>query len=123
MIIYLLEIIYIIYFIIFFKTRYSFHHPLELFIQKKNTIDYLKHPLYTGIYQNKICPLGHLSAILLSIWIIIRLLIFNKPYLINIIIWITLLLLGFILNINYFIYLLPIAILDIVILYKHYINN
>lgn len=120
----LIESIYIIYIIIFFKTKYSFHHLLEIEIQKgsywHNLSSFIKHPVHTGIYENKICPLGHLTAILLVIWIFTKKLLFKNPKYINLIIWMIILISGIILNINFFIYLLPAFFLDIFIVNKDF---
>ena len=51
----LFEIIYLYYMFFLFKTKYSIHHPFEILFQD---IPYAKHPIDTGIYENKICDLG-----------------------------------------------------------------
>jgi hypothetical protein len=112
----LLKSLYIYYFLIIFKTKYSFHHPLEIFIQDKTkTLKLLKHPVYSTVYENKICKLGHLVGILLILWICGRntFLPKNKLLFYNKIIWFLVMSLGFIMNINFFTYLLPISIIDI----------
>ena len=119
-----IEIIYIIYIIIFFKTKYSFHHLLEIEIQNgkywRNVTSFIKHPINTEVYENKICPLGHLTAVLLVIWIITRSFLSKNPKYINLVIWIIILISGFILNINFFIYLLPAFIIDVYIVNKDF---
>ena len=106
----LLVSIYLIYFICFFKTKWSIHHPLEYYLIKDQP-SWLQHPISSGLYQNKICPLGHLSAIALVFWILLR-----KPNSQgwNRVIWWSVLSIGLLLNLNYVVYLLPIAILDLI---------
>jgi hypothetical protein len=117
MIIYLVECLYIIFILIFFKTKYSFHHPLEIYIQKKTFIDWISHPLQTNLYENKICFLGHIFAIVIVLWIIFKNNYKNKTkFYIKKVIWILTILIGFILNFNFFIYLIPRFINELIIL-------
>ena len=113
----LIKSVYIIYILIFYKTTYSLHHPFEIAMQNKTTqITLLKHPVYSTHYENKICPLGKLVGVLLVIWIYsrnnIKTILTRRCY--NMGIWLTVLGLGFLANINFFIYLLPVAVLDII---------
>ena len=64
----IIESVYIFYMFNIFKTRFSIHHPFEYLIS--NT--YIKHPIYTGKYENKICTFGHHVSILIIIWFILR---------------------------------------------------
>ena len=105
-----LSSIYILYIIIFFKTKWSIHHPLESYILQDRP-KWIQHPVSSGRYENKICCLGHWTAIGLVLWIWIRRLI-PKKKIWNTIIWITILVVGSCMNLNFFIYLLPIAIYD-----------
>ena len=99
-----------------FKTTKSFHHPYELLIGEKLS-NFIKHPISTGIYENKICDFGKLISILLIIWIFIRILLKKKfkISLINNIIFMSVLIGSLILNINAFIYFIPIFIYELLI--------
>ena len=107
----ILEGIYLYFMFNVFKTNIDINNPIEYIITSKN--NYLKHPITTGIYQNKICPLGNLAGKLLFIWLIIRNFITNEKaqYLNNIFLKLTLVL-SFIMNWNAFTYFLPVYIID-----------
>lgn len=66
-----LEAVYIIYMFHFFRTRYSVHHPLEAVLTQN--ADVLRHPIATGLYESKICPLGSIVGIFVAIFILLRL--------------------------------------------------
>ena len=108
----IIESIYIIYMYNFFKTNKSIHHPLEMIMQK-NINGFLKHPISTGIYENKICNFGKLISYLLAFLIMSRYIYRNKIRITNIIILILVFILSFILNMNSFVYLIPVFILEI----------
>ena len=57
-----------------FKTKISFHHPLEVLIQNRDFSDYLRHPISSNIYESKICKLGNDVSLLIICWLWIRLL-------------------------------------------------
>ncbi len=119
----ILEAIYIIYMWNFFKTTYSFHNIWETNLMSHPTIpNFFKHQIKNTDYSNKICPLGNLSAYLLAFWIIITKII-TPQYLSNktqqylktttkVIFTITAIL-AFIMNLNAFIYLIPIFIYEL----------
>ena len=112
----LLISIYIIYILVYFKTSYSVYHPLEVILQNNLSVNsILKHPLYnTGLYENKVCGLGHIMAFLLAFWILNRKMITNNQYTnINNWIWYIIMTLSLILNPNVFVYLLPVFCLEI----------
>lgn len=116
----IIEAIYICYMMNYFKTKYSLHLPLEK-ITKYNK--FLIHPINTGAYENKICPLGNLIGFLIPIWILIRV-IYKKSKIVrnmNIIIWILIFIMSFIMNINAFIYFIPAFIIEFILL--HNTNN
>tara|TARA_B100001063_G_scaffold247257_1_gene291822 strand:- start:4105 stop:4386 length:282 start_codon:yes stop_codon:yes gene_type:complete len=84
--------------------------------------NFFKHQIKNTDYSNKICPLGNLSAYLLAFWIIITKII-TPQYLSNktqqylktttkVIFTITAIL-AFIMNLNAFIYLIPIFIYEL----------
>jgi hypothetical protein len=120
----IIESIYIYYVYNLFKTRYSFHHPIEVMLQKNPTSDYFKHPIYSGEYESKICPFGKFISKLLIIWIFLR--IYLKKHYNNLInikkinkIIFTLVLIGSILmNFNSFIYFIPVFIYELLITNK-----
>ena len=71
----IIEIIYLIYFFNFFRTKYSFNHPLEFIITSKLS-NYFKHPISSDIYENKICSFGNFGSILISIYFLIRIILY-----------------------------------------------
>lgn len=106
-----IEAIYITYMLVFFKTKVSFHLPLEKNIQNSlSTLKFCLHPINTGIYENKVCFLGHLFAYFIIIWNLIRYINQGKLLILNNIIWIIALILSVIMNPNVTIYLLPVFI-------------
>ena len=65
-------------------------------------------------YESKICPFGHFIGKILAIWIIIKTLFINKiTWLINIIVWIIVFICSLLMNMNSFIYLIPIFVYEI----------
>ncbi len=105
----LFESFYIIYMYNFFKTKISFHHFLEIIINFKKGIFY--HPINTSLYENKICDFGKYSSFIIALWFIIRNFIKNSNQINNIII-IIIFITSFIMNLNAFIYLIPIFIIE-----------
>ena len=64
-----IEIVYVIYILRFFKTRYSLAHPMVKF-----NSEYLKHPI--GKFdapQSNICKFGQDGAIIIAILLLLRL--------------------------------------------------
>lgn len=111
MILSFIEGTYLFYMFSHFKTRYSIHHPLEYIYNK---YDFIKHPISTGLYENKICDLGDLVSKLLFFWFIIRHFIKNNILMNKInTLFIVLLFIGsLVMNMNAFIYILPIIIFE-----------
>ena len=66
----IVEIIYVIYIFNYFKTTIEFNHSFESYFTKRNA--YFVHPVGTGNYENKICPLGHLLSYIFAIFIVLR---------------------------------------------------
>jgi hypothetical protein len=97
---------YIFYMYNIFKTKYSIHHPFE---NRFNT-KLLKHPIKTGRYESKICLLGKYVGGFLLLWFLFRHKIKNDCYS-NIIIFIVTSG-SLIMNINAFIYLIPILLIE-----------
>ena len=112
----LIESIYIYYMYNLFKTTISFHHPLEIMFQNKNLSTYLQHPISSGVYESKICKLGNDVSILIIFWLWIRLL-FPKINILkyNYLIFLIILICSLLMNMNSFIYLLPIYVYELYI--------
>lgn len=113
----IVESTYIFYMYNLFKTKYSFHHPFEYIINSFN-IDFIKHPIYSGKYESKICNFGKFISILLIIWIWLRYYLnnyFKKNIIIfmNKIIFLNVLIFSLIMNINSFIYFIPVYIYEL----------
>ena len=115
----LLESFYVYYMYNNFKTKVSFHNPVEILIQKGNTTDYFRHPISTNIYESKICPLGKFVSKILVLWIFGRFFLNkNKMLKYNKILFIILSLSTLIMNMNSFIYYIPIYIYEFFIFPK-----
>tara|TARA_B110000483_G_scaffold241784_2_gene325714 strand:- start:398 stop:781 length:384 start_codon:yes stop_codon:yes gene_type:complete len=112
----LIESIYIYFMYNLFKTKISFHNPIEIYIQNKNISHFLKHPVYNGSYESKICPFGKFVSIVLIIWLYVRL-YFKKEEIIkiNYLIFILIFIGSFMMNLNSFIYFLPIYIYEFIL--------
>ena len=113
----ILEGLYIIYMFNYFKTTKSIHHPFEIYMIGLNK--YLKHPIYSGKYENKICNFGKDISWYIALYLILRhVFLKNKWISKNIILNINklLLILGCVLslltNLNAFVYLLPVLIIE-----------
>jgi len=113
----IIESIYVIYMLNYFKTNIALDHGFILNILKNIGIesDFIKHNTYKieGAPINMVCPLGNLVSWLLAIFFILRNYIpalkkWNKPIII-------LLFIGSWMNINVLVYLLPIFICEIYI--------
>lgn len=111
----IIEALYILYMFNYFKTKYSVHLSWEYITQKHS---FLKHPIRSGIYESKICPLGNLVGWVLPFWIAFRsysyLYKLNTKYIfiLNCILWGLILILSFLMNLNAFIYFTPVFILE-----------
>ena len=108
----LFESLYIIFMYNFFKTRYSIHHPFEYLINSQNMYQFFSHPIYSGKYENKICVFGKYVSVLLVLWIV-----FRKKYKIhkkiNTVIFSTVLIGSLLMNLNAFIYMLPVFMYEL----------
>ena len=124
----IIETIYIIYILNYFKTTIEFHHPLEGVITGWN--EYLRHPIGTGLYECKICGLGNVLGYLFGVYIIIRYVLYtlftknnrmnelNILIKINIVLVVIATLLALIMNLNAFMYLLPVLIYEYIFVYR-----
>ena len=76
----LMSVVYVVYMLRHFKTRYSLAHPLIKF-----KTEFLRHPIGTSPEPiSNICPFGHLGALVIASAIIVRLfLVTNKIVPIN----------------------------------------
>lgn len=106
----IIEAIYICFMFNFFKTKYSVHLDWEYRTQNHS---FLKHPIKTGKYESKICPLGNLVGWILPFWIFIRTVSylykinFKIVKIVNYFLWGLIFILSFLMNLNAFIYLIP----------------
>lgn len=112
----ILEAIYILYMYNYFKTTYSIHFRWETNITKYN--HFFKHPIKTGKYESKICKLGNIVGYLFFFWILLRVYYKNSVKPINTILFLLLITGSLIMNLNAFVYLLPVFIFEYY-LYKH----
>ena len=106
----LLESIYIWFMFTQFKTNYYISHPFDSIT---SNIPFIHHDTSSN-YQRKICPLGVMFGWLAPIWFLGRHFIQNNElqYNLNKILVITLFILSLLLNMNAFIYSIPIFILE-----------
>ena len=113
-----IEAFYIIFMWNYFKTKYSFHNIWEApLMDLKKMPTFFKHAVDTKQYGCKICPLGNWCAFFLAAWVIFRdkindkyLTIFNKnvKYKFNKIVFFSVMVISFIMNLNAFIYFIPV---------------
>lgn len=112
----LIESIYIYYMYNLFKTKISFHNPIEIYIQNKNNSHYLQHSIQNGVYESKICPFGKFISILLIIWLYVRLYYKKEEIIkINYLIFVLVFIGSFTMNLNSFIYFLPIYVYELIL--------
>lgn len=114
-----IESIYIFYVYNIFKTKVSIHHPFEIYLQNSTVAEYLQHPIYTSQYESKICPFGKLVSKILILWIIIRTYLTfyykelrNELHKFNKAIFWTIFIGSIVLNLNAFVYLVPVFIYE-----------
>ena len=111
-----IEAIYLIFMYNYFKTTYTFHNPIEMLLNKKVFSDFFKHPMNNSVYENKICPLGHITSKLLVVWLFLRLWLVKydktRTKLANSVIFGLFFILSLLMNLNAFIYLIPIFIYE-----------
>ena len=113
----IIEAIYVIYMYNYFKTSISIHHPLEYILSKQSISNFIKHPIDTGEYESKICPLGNSVSWLIAGWILVRksLMKYNttKVLLLNKIIFWTIFVFSLIMNLNAFVYMIPVFLYEL----------
>ena len=112
----IIEAAYIYYMYNIFKTSFSINHPGEYILKDLPISDFFKHPINKSVYENKICPLGHITSKLLVIWLFLRLgLVKFGKYKVK---WANLIIFGLffvftlLMNLNAFIYLIPVFIYE-----------
>ena len=104
----IIESIYIIYFLNYFKTTTNFAHPNTFF----NNFLFHHHIGKTKKPRNMICPFGHIMSWLFSVYLIFRYFNFNKNLNNKLLIISGLLSL---INFNVLVYLIPIFFIEIII--------
>lgn len=104
--------IYIVYMLNFFKTTYSFAHPLTYFNNK-----YLYHPIVnTETKENMICKMGNHGSWIIALFLILRFYLLKKNIkTCSIVVYLLILILSF-LNLNAVIYLIPYFILELLLI-------
>ena len=114
----IIEAIYIIFMYNYFKTSISIHHTFEYVLSKQSISNFIKHPIDTGEYESKICPLGNSIAWLIAGWVLVRksLMKYNtdKVMLINKIIFWTIFVCSLIMNLNAFVYMIPVFLYELI---------
>ena len=105
---------YLVYIMCFFKTKLCFNTIWNKKIQANYDYKLLKHSIDDNLLSNKVCPFGHIISILFAIWIYFRICIKNQKWrtYINNTLWIIYILGGLLLNLNVFIYILPVFLID-----------
>ena len=116
------EGLYILYMFNFFKTTLSFHHPFEKLLTN-DISTYLAHPIHSSRYENKICKFGHFIGVILFLLFIIRGIYDFEYNIYQQYIYFSMLIGTIILNINSFIYMIPIFIYEYFPLKKYLLNQ
>ena len=112
----------LIYLFLVFKTRVSFHHPMEEHILSRLGAVF-QHPIHSNKEQSQICPWGKKVILLLVAALTLRALLWRVhgklplPGYVWAAIWIFALVLGAVLNMNAFIYLLPAALIEVLVIH------
>lgn len=125
----LIESIYILYMYNIYKTNRYFNNPVEVFLQKhifeNNTT--MRHSMTTA-YTSKICKFGKLVSVFLVILIYLRYRALMNKSSQNImfyskIVLIVVMLFSIILNMNAFIYLLPVFAYEIYLIRNNFLKG
>jgi len=92
----------------YIETKYTFHHMWETRLMKSSHW-FFRH----GVEESKICPLGNVGAFFLAAWVVFR--DFSKRSFVklNTIIFSIVMILSFIMNLNSFIYFIPVFIYEL----------
>ena len=112
----IIQAVYVVYMLNYFKTKYSLAHPLLNF-----NSDYLKHPIgKSDVPISNICNFGHHGAWFISLFVLLR------PFLLcrnirNISILVLIIVMTFsLLNFNAVVYLLPYFFIEIYLINKNF---
>lgn len=108
---YLAEAIYAIYMYNYFKTTLHIHHPLEYYFFGEIS-DFFKHPINSSKYESKICGFGNISGFIFGAYLASKLFINQNNKLNNIIIG-SVFIGSLLMNLNAFVYYLPIFIFEL----------
>ena len=117
-----IEIIYILWMYNLFKTRYSFSNRTNQYLMNKQTLAFFRHNQTSEEPELKICPFGQFFSILLCLYIFVRIYIIRKRgyshyfQLINDIIMGNIVFFSYLMNLNAFVYLIPIFLYEFLIL-------
>lgn len=113
----IIESLYLIYMFNFFKTTMAFHHPFEIFLTSFS--EYVKHPIKTGLYENKICRFGNDISYIFAVYIIFRYILYktnsikkNTLCMINKTLIYVAFVVSLLMNMNAVIYLIPLLLLE-----------
>ena len=114
----LFEIIYLFYMFFIFETSYSFNGAVLDKLVNDYSGPFFKHDTYSGAYENKICDFGRSVAIIGIILALIRLKYNSKDtFRFNLIFVLLCLFLATLMNLNAVVYMIPIIILEIYIMF------
>jgi len=118
----LVESLYLYYMYFLFKTEYCFNNAL-LDNQIQKIGPFFVHN--TGTLENKICPFGKFMAIIAIILAWIRLLVLDNPKVIqySLLFGSICAFLAFLMNTNAFLYIIPLIINELYIVYSLYTKN
>lgn len=112
----------LIYLFLIFKTRVSFHHPMEEHILSRLGAVF-QHPIHSNKEQSQICPWGKKVILLLVAVLTLRAFLWRTHGKMPLagwvwaVIWVFALTLGAVLNMNAFIYLLPAALIEVLVIH------
>ena len=111
----IIELIYLYYMFIIFKTRFSINHPMELVLtnnlNKLGNTNIFNHKISNN-YESKICPFGKKIIYVLLIYLLIRAIYPKLSKKINLIVLLTVLIMS-LLNLNALLYIIPYIIIEI----------
>lgn len=114
--------VYVVYITNFFRTSVSFHTPWERYGQRLNSSGYLRHAVDTGRCERKICALGRDVGILIGVLIVLReesirsnMMCRRDAWRASAVAWGAALAGGVALNINFAIYMMPAACVDLLV--------
>jgi len=114
--------VYLLFMYCIFKTEYSFSGATyDKAVQSLGAA--FVHD--TGVYENKVCMFGRIMAVVAVIWWLLRyFIIINYPAYKSAALWITVgfditgLALAYIMNLNAFVYLLPLVFMELYVISK-----